>query len=130
MLDWRRDIRLKDRINGQIYTDVMSYDFYSTGKVNEKRPEFTFEKRLWRDITNPFGDPLDADSMKRILFQLKRFLYLASNYLQESKSGIGLRVSTVRNKSNQDVYFKRMECPLIAPPLVDLAWRLFLTYTP
>lgn len=23
-----------------------------------------------------------------------------------------------------------MECPLVAPPMVDLAWRLFLTYTP
>lgn len=108
----------------------MSYDFFSTSDEKEKKPEFTFEKRLWRDLTNPFGDPLDADSMKRILFQLKRFLYLASNYLTDSKSGVGLRLSTVRNTRNRDVYFKRMECPLVAPPLVDLAWRLFLTYTP
>ena len=24
----------------------------------------------------------------------------------------------------------RVKCPFVAPPLVDLAWRLFLTYTP
>lgn len=90
--------------------------------------------RLWRDLTNAFGDSLDADSMKRILFQLKRFLYLSATYLTDIRSVIGMRVSTInttrQSGRQKEVFFKRIECPLVAPPMVDLAWRLFLTYTP
>lgn len=73
----------------------MSYDWYSTGKHNEQKPEFTFEKRLWREMTNAFGDPLDADSMKRILFQLKRFLFLARAFLSDQIQ-FGLKDSVMK----------------------------------
>ncbi len=75
---WSRDIRLKSKDRHQGYTVLMNYDFFSTGDPNDKKPEFTYQMRLWRDLTNPMGDPIDADSLKRIIYQLKKFLFLAA----------------------------------------------------
>ena len=73
------------------------------------------------------GDPLDADSLKRVIFQLKRFLFLSAEHV---KRELKLNKEIQADASGVKPSFIRARCPFVAPPLVDLAWRLFLTYTP
>ncbi len=61
---------------------------------------------------------------------MKRFLFLAAEQVHQQGELPNMRFQTIRNHMGRHISFKRVESPLVAPPLVDLAWRLLLTYTP
>ena len=84
-----------------------------------KMPALTIAFRFARENTNDEGEPLQIQTAEVILYEFKKFIYLA---------GIEINKRRREGHSNYNSKLNVFECPYTPPSYIDRMWRTMILY--
>jgi len=102
----------------KIFNDIKRYDFnHSLNSAD------SFEEFLMRHLTNDLGLPVGPQVAQVFISEFKKFMFLAKMNIQEHQN------ENLAYASIIDIHKKKKAVKsIVAPPMIDLVWRLMLQH--